>query len=59
MRQLVGGILAAVALAGALEAQAPAPAPAAEARIWQGVFTAAQAARGKETYTTACLRCHL
>jgi cytochrome c5 len=35
-----------------------AQAPAAEPRIWQGIFTDAQAARGKETYTTACLRCH-
>jgi mono/diheme cytochrome c family protein len=37
-----------------LSAQAPDPQP----RIWQGIFTSAQAARGKETYTTACVRCH-
>ena len=37
---------------------AQAPAPASEPRIWQGIFTATQAARGKETYTGACLRCH-
>ncbi len=33
-------------------AQAPAP------RIWQGVYTAAQAERGKAHYTNACIRCH-
>jgi cytochrome c5 len=27
-------------------------------RIWQGVYTAAQADRGKETFNTACIRCH-
>jgi cytochrome c5 len=27
-------------------------------RIWQGVFSATQAARGKETFNTACVRCH-
>jgi cytochrome c5 len=38
--------------------RAGAGATAGEPRIWQGIFTAAQAARGKETFTTACLRCH-
>lgn len=52
MRRLAGGILTAVVLFGTAEAQAPEP------RIWQGIFTADQAARGKETYTTVCLRCH-
>jgi S-disulfanyl-L-cysteine oxidoreductase SoxD len=28
------------------------------ARIWQGVYTAAQAERGKTTFNTACIRCH-
>jgi len=46
----------AAACAAVLGAQAPAT--ATEARIWQGIFTAAQAARGKETFTNACLRCH-
>ena len=34
--------------------------PAADAapRIWQGVYTAAQAERGRATYTANCLRCH-
>jgi cytochrome c5 len=27
-------------------------------RIWQGIYTAAQAERGKTTFKTACLRCH-
>jgi len=27
-------------------------------RIWQGVFTAAQADRGKAVFNTTCLRCH-
>ena len=55
MALAVGAIAAACAV---LAAQAPPAAPAAEPRIWQGIFTAAQAARGKETFTTACLRCH-
>lgn len=33
-------------------------AQAAEPRIWQGVFSAAQADRGKEVFNTACIRCH-
>jgi cytochrome c5 len=32
--------------------------PAAEPRIWQGIYTEAQAERGKETFTSTCLRCH-
>lgn len=27
-------------------------------RIWQGVYTTAQAARGKATFDSTCLRCH-
>jgi cytochrome c5 len=27
-------------------------------RIWQGIYTTAQAERGKITFKTACLRCH-
>ena len=30
----------------------------AEPRIWQGVYTGAQAERGKTNYNSACLRCH-
>ena len=33
-------------------AQAPVP------RIWQGVYTAEQAERGKTLYMSACIRCH-
>ena len=29
-----------------------------EPRIWQGVYTAAQAERGKTSYNSSCLRCH-
>src|SRR5574339_752186 len=42
---LVGGI--------ALRAQ-----QAAQPRIWQGVFTTAQAERGKATFLVTCQRCH-
>jgi cytochrome c5 len=47
--------LLAVTLTVALRAQAPA---AGEPRIWQGIYTNEQAVRGKEVYTTTCLRCH-
>ena len=53
---LAAGVIAAAC--AVLAAQAPPAAPATEPRIWQGIFTTAQAARGKETFTTACLRCH-
>ena len=33
-------------------------AQSAEPRIWQGVFSEAQAARGKEVFTSTCIRCH-
>jgi hypothetical protein len=36
----------------AVRAQAPEP------RIWQGVYSAAQAERGKNSFNTSCLRCH-
>jgi mono/diheme cytochrome c family protein len=29
-----------------------------EPRIWQGVYSAAQAERGKTSYNSSCLRCH-
>jgi mono/diheme cytochrome c family protein len=34
-----------------VDAQAP-------PRIWQGVYTGAQASRGKTSYDTSCVRCH-
>jgi S-disulfanyl-L-cysteine oxidoreductase SoxD len=54
-RVIVAGAfaVAATCIAG-LRAQAP----AAEPRIFQGIYTEAQAARGRETFTTNCLRCH-
>jgi mono/diheme cytochrome c family protein len=39
-------------------AQGKPAADAAASRIWQGVYTAAQADRGKAAYTSNCLRCH-
>ena len=45
---LVGWLL----VAAGVSAQAPQP------RIWQGVYTQAQAERGKTTFSTACVRCH-
>lgn len=41
-----------VSFSGAAAAQS------ADGRIWDGVFTAAQAARGKSNFTTSCERCH-
>ena len=29
-----------------------------EPRIWQGVYSEAQAARGRDVFNTSCLRCH-
>jgi mono/diheme cytochrome c family protein len=58
MRMTAAIVAAAGVLAGASGAAVSAQAPAADPRIWQGIFTAAQAARGKDTYTSACLRCH-
>jgi mono/diheme cytochrome c family protein len=53
---IAAGVVAAMTSAAvftpSLSAQAPEP------RIWQGVYTTAQAERGKETFGTACLRCH-
>jgi S-disulfanyl-L-cysteine oxidoreductase SoxD len=43
-----------VVLLGAVVLRAQNPAP----RIWQGIFTNAQAERGKATFNNACLRCH-
>ena len=48
---LLAGALWMLALVG-VDAQAPQP------RIWQGVYTTAQADRGKAAYDTSCVRCH-
>jgi cytochrome c5 len=51
---LAAGVSLAVLLSAALRAQAPAPEP----RIWQGIYTDTQADRGRDTFTSTCLRCH-
>ena len=56
MRRVALGLFALGTLAGAFSMRAGAQ--SAEPRIWQGVYTDAQAARGKEQFTTVCLRCH-
>jgi len=50
-RLFVAAAVWVLALAGAA-AQAPAP------RIWDGVYTDAQAERGRAVFMTACVRCH-
>lgn len=45
-------VLASILVVGRLGAQSPEP------RIWQGVYSDAQATRGREVFNTACLRCH-
>jgi S-disulfanyl-L-cysteine oxidoreductase SoxD len=52
MRTTLFVVAAAFLSAAVSHAQAPRP------RIWQGVYTAAQAERGRAAYTTSCLRCH-
>jgi mono/diheme cytochrome c family protein len=54
MRRAVLLIVAAGFFSGAVHLRAQAPQP----RIWQGVYTTAQAERGRAAYTTSCLRCH-
>jgi len=52
--EAVAAACGAVALLSAAAGAQTAPEP----RIWQGIFTAEQADRGKETFNAACLRCH-
>ncbi len=47
-----------VALASMASAQAPGKDAAPQDKIWAGVFTAAQADRGKAAYTGNCQSCH-
>src|SRR5947207_13275322 len=42
---------------GAIVASSAQQAPA-ETKIWDGVYTRAQAARGKEPFERSCARCH-
>ena len=54
---LCGAALTWSALGSGVHAQAPA-AQSADSRIWTGVFTTAQAARGRTIYEAYCTRCH-
>jgi mono/diheme cytochrome c family protein len=56
---LAGGATSVASAAETAVPEAPAPAPAPEARsVWDGVYTAAQSARGKKAYNSECARCH-
>ena len=52
MRTLVSAAVSIWAIAATLGAQAPAPS------IWDGVYSTAQAERGRGVYMGACIRCH-
>ncbi len=56
MRIMALVVTAAAVLAGAISLQAQAAAE--RPRIWQGVYTAAQAERGRASYASTCSRCH-
>src|SRR5687768_212593 len=56
IRRITLGLVALAALAGVSSMRAGAQ--SAEPRIWQGVYSEAQAARGKEVFTANCVRCH-
>lgn len=49
------GMLTATAMAAASSAQQTAP---GERKVWDGIYTAAQAARGKPRFEASCSRCH-
>ena len=52
-------VAAVVMLVGvAVGAQPPQAPQGQRPRIWQGVYSTAQAERGRATYTMTCLRCH-
>ena len=55
MRTVILLVAAAAILAGTVSLRAQAP---ARPRIWQGVYTSAQAERGKATFLASCQRCH-
>ena len=56
MRHTAIGLVALGALAGVSAMRVGAQSP--EPRIWLGVYSEAQAARGKEVFTANCVRCH-
>src|SRR6185436_164419 len=49
-------VLAAISTAAIAGAAAQQPTP--DKKVWDGVFTAEQAARGKVRFESACIRCH-
>ena len=56
---LFGAALAVLLIVSASAARPAAQqAPAPEKKIWDGVYTSAQAARGKEPFERSCARCH-
>jgi S-disulfanyl-L-cysteine oxidoreductase SoxD len=59
-RRSIVMMMAAAALGAASMAavRAQQPAAVAERKVWDGVYTDAQAARGKERYEASCARCH-
>ena len=57
MKRLLAPVLSATILAATASAAA-AQAAAGEKKIWDGVFTSAQAARGKTPFESSCARCH-
>ena len=50
--RLIAVVAVLFACVGVVRAQNPEP------RIWQGVYTAAQADRGQTSFNSSCLRCH-
>ena len=51
------GVFAALWCAAVAVSTAQEPA-AADKKVWDGVFTSAQAARGKAPFERSCARCH-
>jgi mono/diheme cytochrome c family protein len=58
MTERIGAVVAAAALTAAFLAPVSAQQAAGEKKIWDGVFTSAQAARGKTPFEQSCARCH-
>ncbi len=58
MRRNTLVLIVAVNIAVAVSAQAPEPANAGGKTVWDGVYTAAQAARGQRQYDMSCRSCH-
>jgi mono/diheme cytochrome c family protein len=57
-RALTGGIVIAWVLAAGFELTAGAQQQTADKKMWDGVYTTAQAARGKPRFEASCSRCH-